>query len=96
MVLGDPREGLIDLNNTASDVWADTAYRSAENETFLASIGKVSRIHHRKPKGKPLPKRTAQANAAKFAIRAHVEHPFALRLAHGGGHAGRPRDHRQP
>jgi IS5 family transposase len=71
------REGLIDLNNTASDIWADTAYRSAENETFLASIGKVSRIHHRKPKGKPLPKRTAQANAAKSAIRAHVEPPFA-------------------
>ena len=73
------REGLIELNNTASDVWADTAYRSAENERFLASIGKVSRIHHRKPKGKPLPKRTVQANAATSAIRAHVEHPFAHR-----------------
>ena len=26
------REGLIDPENTASDVWADTAYRSAKNE----------------------------------------------------------------
>jgi IS5 family transposase len=71
------REGLIDPDNTASDVWADSAYRSAENERFLASIGKVSRIHRRKPKGKPMPKRTARANARKSAVRARVEHPFA-------------------
>ena len=51
------REGLIDQNNTASDVWADSAYRSAENERFLARIGKTSRIHCRKPKGKPMPRR---------------------------------------
>ena len=30
------REGLLDKTNTASGVWADTAYRSAVNETFLA------------------------------------------------------------
>jgi len=71
------REGLIDPSNTASDVWADTAYRSAENERFLAGLGKVSRIHRRKPKGRPMPKRTARANARKSAVRAHVEHPFA-------------------
>ncbi len=71
------REGLIDPNNTASDVWADSAYRSAENERFLASVGKVSRIHQRKPKGKPMPKRMARANATRSAVRAHVEHPFA-------------------
>ena len=57
------REGLIDPNNTASDVWADTAYRSAENEAFLTRIGKVSRIHHRKPRVKPMPRRMAKANA---------------------------------
>jgi transposase, IS5 family len=71
------REGLIDPNNTGSDVWADSAYRSAENERFLAGLGKVSRIHRRKPPGRPMPKRTARANAAKSAVRAHVEHPFA-------------------
>lgn len=71
------REGLIDRSNTASDVWADSAYRSAANERYLESIGKVSRIHRRKPKGKPMPRRTAKANAAKSAVRAHVEHPFA-------------------
>ena len=71
------REGLIDTTNTASDVWADSAYRSAENERYLANIGKVSRIHRRKPKGKPMPRRTARANARKSAVRAAIEHPFA-------------------
>lgn len=71
------REGLIDPNNTASDVWADSAYRSKANEAFLEKIGKVSRIHRRKPKGKPMPRRTARANAAKSKVRARVEHPFA-------------------
>jgi transposase, IS5 family len=60
-----------------SDGAADSAYGSAENERFLARIGKVSRIHRRKPKGKPMPKRTARANAKKSAVRAHVEHTFA-------------------
>ena len=36
--------------NTASDVWADTAYRSAKNEALLAGRGLVSRIHRKKPK----------------------------------------------
>ena len=71
------REGLIDPNNTASDVWADTAYRSAENERYLRGIGKVSRIHRRKPPGRPMPRHTARANAARSTVRARVEHPFA-------------------
>jgi IS5 family transposase len=71
------REGLVDPNNTGSEVWADSAYRSAENERFLRGAGKISRIHRRKPKGRPMPKQTARANAAKSAVRAAVEHPFA-------------------
>lgn len=71
------REGLVDPANTASDVWADTAYRSAANEAFLSRAGKVSRIHHKKPKGKPMPKPIARGNAAKSKVRAHVEHVFA-------------------
>ena len=71
------REGLVDPNNTASDVWADTAYRSEANEAFLAAIGKVSRIHRRKPKGRPMPKTVARANATKSKIRVAVEHTFA-------------------
>ncbi|MFV3077224.1 IS5 family transposase [Niveispirillum fermenti] len=72
------REGLIDPDNTASGVWADTAYRSQANEDFLREAGKVSHIHVKKPKGKPMSDRTARANARKSAIRAKVEHPFAM------------------
>ena len=68
---------LLDRANTASGVWADTAYRSAKNEAHLAEAGFASRIHRRKPKGKPMPQRTARANAAKSEVRSRVEHVFA-------------------
>jgi transposase, IS5 family len=68
---------LIDTNNTAGDVWADTAYRSKANENFLAGRLLRSQIHRKKPKGKPMPRRTARANARKSAVRSAVEHVFA-------------------
>jgi transposase, IS5 family len=68
---------LIDKANTASDVWADSAYRSQSNEKWLADNMMTSCIHRRKPAGKPMPANIARANAAKSAIRAHVEHVFA-------------------
>lgn len=64
-------------DNTASDVWADTAYRSQANEKWLKAQGRVSHIHRKKPRGKAMPERTAKANAAKSKIRARVEHVFA-------------------
>jgi hypothetical protein len=36
-------------------VWADTAYRSKQNEAHLSGNGFVSRIHRKKPPGKPMP-----------------------------------------
>jgi IS5 family transposase len=68
---------LISKENTASDVWADTAYRSKTNEKHLADTGLRSRIHRKKPKGKPMPANTARANGAKSKVRAAVEHVFA-------------------
>src|SRR5262249_43938375 len=67
------RQGLLDKSNTASGVWADTAYRSAANETFLNRNGFVSHIHRKKPKGRAC----RRANNAKSKIRARVEHVFA-------------------
>ncbi len=71
------REGLLDKSNTAAVVWADSAYRSAANEDFLARNGFVSRIHRKKPPGKPMPERTRRANAAKSRVRSCIEHVFA-------------------
>ena len=68
---------LVSRENTGAEVWADSAYRSQRNETWLASHLLTSRIHRRKPAGKPMPRHTARANAKKSAIRAAVEHVFA-------------------
>jgi IS5 family transposase len=68
---------VVTRDNTASDVWADTAYRSRDNEAWLTRMGRVSRIHRKKPKGKPMPARTARANAARSTVRARIEHVFA-------------------
>lgn len=68
---------VVTTDNLSSEVWADSAYRSQSYETWLAGKMLVSRIHRRKPAGKPMPKATARANAKKSEIRAHVEHVFA-------------------
>jgi IS5 family transposase len=78
------RQGLLDKSNTASAVWADTAYRSAVNETFLEKNGFVSCIHRKKPKGRPMHETTRRANAAKSKIRSRVEHVFAEQKARMG------------
>lgn len=68
---------LLDKNNTASNVWADTAYRSKKNETHMTKNGFVSQVHRKKPKGKPMPERLSKANGRKSKVRALVEHVFA-------------------
>jgi transposase, IS5 family len=71
------REGLLDKANTASGIWADTAYRSVANEAFLAKNGFVSHIHRKKPKGRTMPEVMRRSNNAKSRIRSRVEHVFA-------------------
>ena len=58
-------------------MWADTAYRSAANETFMERNGFISHIHRKKPKGRAMPEAIRRANAAKSKIRSRVEHVFA-------------------
>ena len=74
---GTQLPALISKANTASDVWADTAYRSRANERHLANNGLRSQMHRKKPKGKPMPKPIARANGVKSQVRAAVEHVFA-------------------
>jgi transposase, IS5 family len=75
---------LLDPSNTASEVWADSAYRSRKNEDLLRERMRVSRIHRKKPADRPMPARTARANARKAKVRAHVEHVFAEQKARMG------------
>jgi IS5 family transposase len=75
---------LLDPGNTASAVWADTGYRSKKNEDLLRERMLVSQIHRKKPAGRPMPERTAQANAKKSTVRAPIEHVFAEQQARMG------------
>ena len=71
------RRGLLDKSNTGSAVWADSAYRSKQNEQFMEKNGFTSNVHHRKPKGKPMPAHIRRGNATRSKHRAPVEHVFA-------------------
>ncbi|WP_236709277.1 transposase, partial [Acetobacter tropicalis] len=78
------REGLLDKTNTASSVWADTAYRSKANEDFMEKEGFVSKVHRKKPHLKPMPRHIQKSNAGKSVIRSRVEHVFADRKSQTG------------
>lgn len=75
---------VVSEGNTASDVWADTAYLSQSNERWLKSHGRISRIHRRKPKGWPMPAHMRRGNATRSKVRAQVEHVFAHQKAKMG------------
>ena len=72
------RQGLLDKSNTASGLWADTAYRSAANEMFLTKNGFVSHIHRKKPPRRPMSETSRRANDIKSKVRRGVEHVFAV------------------
>ncbi|WP_408872764.1 IS5 family transposase [Gluconobacter roseus] len=78
------REGLLDKTNTASSVWADTAYRSKANEDFMDKEGFVSKVHRKKPRLKPMPRHIQKSNAGKSVIRSRVEHVFAAQTSQTG------------
>ena len=73
---GHELAAVLDAANSSKDVWADSAYRSAQNEGSLKKQGYRSRIHRKKPRGKPMPKHIQRGNATRSAIRACVEHVF--------------------
>ena len=72
------RQGLLDPTNTGAGVWADTAYRSQQNETFLERHGFNSYIHRRRRPGRPLPAHIRRGNATRSRERAPVEHVFTV------------------
>ena len=69
-------EDVLDMSNTASDVWADSAYRSTEIEEQLAERGLKSRIHRRAYRNRELSEAQKAANTTRSKVRARVEHEF--------------------
>ena len=78
-------DDLIDADNTASDVWADSAYRSARTEDKLQERGYRSHIHHKGRRGKSLTARQIKANKTRSRVRARVEHVFGFQERSMGG-----------
>ncbi len=78
-------DDILDLDNTASDVWADSAYRSTEIEAKLEEKGLKSRIHRKGHRNKPLGERSLRSNKTRSKVRARVEHVFGAQTNDMGG-----------
>ena len=74
---GSQLGAVLDANNTASGVWADTAYRSRANVELLDRRGLVPEFQRARPRGKPMPAHIARGNATRARVRSLVEHVFA-------------------
>src|SRR5674476_332045 len=78
-------DGLLNKTNTSADVYADSAYRSAETEAKLKVRGLRSQIQQRASRNHPLSKAQENANRKKSKIRARVEHVFGAQQTSPGG-----------
>ncbi len=78
-------DDILDADNTASGVWADSAYRSVEIEAKLEEKGLKSRIHRKGHRGKPLSEREKRGNKTRSKVRARVEHVFGAQSNDMGG-----------
>ena len=78
-------DDLIDADNTSSDVWGDSAYRSVETERKLAEKSYRSHIHHKGRRNKPLTARQIKTNRTRSRVRVRVEHVFGFQERSMGG-----------
>ena len=78
-------DDVLDPHNTASGVWADSAYQSKETQEKLAGLGKRSHVHRRGNRRKPLTPRQEAANKTRSSVRARVEHVFGIQHSAMGG-----------
>jgi IS5 family transposase len=77
-------DGLLNKANRSADVFADSAYRSAETEARLRARGFRSRIHVRATRNHPLSQRQEEANRKKSKVRVRIEHVFGAQETSAG------------
>ena len=89
-------DDVLDLSNTGKELWADSAYRSAQIEAGLKAKGLRSRIHRRAARNRPLSERVVGHAILPDALH-HAILPDALhnegvtRISHDvGGSASSP------
>jgi IS5 family transposase len=78
-------ENLLDTTNISRNVFADSAYRSAEIEEAIQGRGLVSRIHQRATRNHPLSNAQDKANRKRSQVRARIEHVFGAQQTSLGG-----------
>jgi IS5 family transposase len=71
-------------DNTSKDVWADSAYRSAERLQHLAQDGFREHIQRKGSRKHPLPPREREGNRSRSRIRSRVEHVFGVQVQRAG------------
>ncbi len=69
-------DDILDSDNTSKDVWADSAYRSEQQESSLKAKGYRSKIQRKGKRNKPLSKWEQQGNRTRSKVRSRVEHIF--------------------
>ncbi len=69
-------DNVLDPKNDSQDTWADSAYRSEEQEARLKKQGKTSHIHERAYRNKPLTPEQEAANTERSRVRVRIEHVF--------------------
>jgi hypothetical protein len=77
-------DALLNKANRSADVFADSAYRSAEAEARLKARGFRSRILVRATRNHPLSRRQEEANRKKSKIRVRIEHVFGAQETSAG------------
>jgi len=82
-------DDILDASNTGKQIWADSAYRSAEIEARLREKGYKSRICRRAARNRPLSEREEAANTTRAKVRARVEHVFGHQQNSMGGKIAR-------
>jgi transposase, IS5 family len=78
-------DSLLNRANTSSEVYADSAYRSADAERKLKARGFRSRVHERGHRNRPLTQAQIDANRRKSRIRVRIEHVFGAQENTAGG-----------
>ena len=78
-------EELLSSDNTASGVWADSAYRSEAIETAVKARNLTSRIHRKGYRNHPLRDWEKAGNQSRSRFRARVEHVFGAQQNDMGG-----------
>jgi len=77
-------EQLLDDDNSSRDVWADSAYGSAEKRDILEEEGYRDHIQRKGCRNKKLTQRQIDANYKRSKTRSRVEHVFGVQTMRAG------------